>query len=756
MRKIGLLIAVLTGSFFSFAQQNIADARTFGIGSTVTITGIATNGGELGPIRYVQDATAGLACYGGPITGVSEGDSVTVTGPLIEFSGLLEISIVDNVVNHGQAIVQPTPLQIPITSAGESLESQLVQIENVTFVQSGNFSGNTTYQITDGTNQLDVRVNSGTNLVGTAIPTGPVTITGPLGQFNANYQIVPRSTNDIVAYVAPLYEINVLLDGATVLHTSDYFIGNTASLSVEIENSGTQDLIVSGASFTGPDAADFSSNIGTPTIAGGSSQTFTINYAPSNTGSHFATLEIASNDADENPYIINFEGVGTDNLATEPTANPTGLTFPTIEAYTLNGTYAAGTGANNYLVLWKTGSPITGVPQDGNTYLRGDIIGDAKVAYAGAGTTFTPRGVIANQDYHFAVYAFNGAAGFENYLTTSPATANVTSGGENIGNYYGSITAASPTLHTDLQALINPHTEVTYFLYKLTMMDQFEVRDTTGGQSYVECVYSGERYVFDDPFDWTATGYSREHTFAHSWMPTFPADQPEEPEYNDQHNLYPANLAEANSPRSNLPLGEIDGTVVDSYLEGATGYSGSQLVYEPRDSHKGNAARAIFYMVTCYGFPLTGVASADEQDQDLLKTWHFNDLPDNREIARHEFIYNQQGNRNPYIDSTDWACFVNFDDFSYDATNCNLSVEDQLQNSMVVYPVPANEKVYVQVNGTKITSYEVIDMQGRVVTSNNDANLDVVIFNTNEFSTGSYIVKVTTPLGEAQRKMIVE
>lgn len=343
MKKIGLIMAVLAGSFFSFAQQNIADARTFGIGSTVTISGVATNGGELGPIRYVQDATAGLACYGGPITGVNEGDSVTVTGPLIEFSGLLEISIVDNVVNHGQAVVQPTPLQIPITSAGESLESQLVEIENVTFVQSGSFAGNTTYQITDGTNQLDVRVNSGTNLVGTAIPTGPVTVTGPLGQFNANYQIVPRSTNDVVAYVAPLYEINVMLDGATVLHTSDYFIGSATTVTVDIENYGTQDLIVSGAVFTGPDAGDFSSNIGTPTIAGGSSQQFTINYTPSNTGSHFATLEIASNDADENPYIINFEGVGTDNLASEPTANPTGLTFPTVEAYTLNGTYALET-----------------------------------------------------------------------------------------------------------------------------------------------------------------------------------------------------------------------------------------------------------------------------------------------------------------------------------------------------------------------------------------------------------------------------
>jgi len=747
---------VLAGSFLANAQQNIADARTFGLGQTITISGVATNGSELGPIRYVQDGTAGLACYGGPITGVNEGDSITVTGPLIEFSGLLEISIVDNVTIHNQAVVYPTPLQIPITSAGESLESQLVEIQNVTFVQSGTFSGNTTYQITDGTNQLDVRVNNGTNLVGTAIPSGPITITGPLGQFNTNYQIVPRSTNDIVTFVAPLYEINVQLDGSTVLHTSDYFIGNTSSLSVEIENFGTQDLIVSNAIFTGPDAADFSSTIGTPTIAGGTSQSFTINYTPSGTGSHFATLEISSNDADENPYIINFEGVGTDNLATEPSANPTGLTFPTIEAYTLNGTYAAGSGSTNYLVLWKNGSPITGVPADGNTYLRGDFVGDARVAYVGPGTAFTPRGVRANQDYYFAVYAFNGSSGFENYLTTSPATGNVSSTGENISNYYGSITAASPTLHTDLRNLINPHTEVSYFLYKLTLMDQFEVRDTTNGQSFVECVYTGERFVFDDPFDWTATGYSREHTFAHSWMPTFPADQPEEPEYNDQHNLYPANLAQANSPRSNLPLGEIDGTVLQSYLDGAVGYQGTQIVYEPRDSHKGNAARAIFYMVTCYNFPLNGNINSDDQDQDLLKEWHFNDLPDSYEIARHEFIYNQQGNRNPYIDSTHFACFVDFSAFAYDATDCALNVEEQLQNSFVVYPIPAKEEVYVQVNGTEINGYEIIDMQGRVVASEKDTDFSLLVLSVSDFEAGSYIVRVNTPYGEAQRKMIVE
>lgn len=756
MKRAILILAVIFMSSLSMAQTDVADARTYGIGQTVTVNAVATNGAELGSIRYMQDGTAGIAGYGGPITGVSRGDSITVTGPLIEFSGLLEISTVTNVVNHGPAVIMPTPVQIPIPSAGESLESELTEIQNVTFVESGNFAGNTTYTITDGANNLDVRINTGIDLVGTAIPSGPITITGLIGQFNANYQIVPRDLNDIIAYVAPAYEINVLLDGSTVLNNADYFVGGATTINVTIENLGSTGLDLSGHIFTGADAADFSSTIGTVTIPGLSSQMFTIDYTPSGTGSHFASIEIASNDTDENPYTINFEGVGTDNLATEPSANPTGLTFPLLEAYTLGGQYGAGTGANNYIVLWKNGSAITGVPTDGNTYLRGDVVGDARVAYVGSGTSFTPRGIVANQDYYFAVYAFNGQGGYENYLTTSPATGNTTSLGEQIGSYYGAITGASPTLNLDLYNLINPHTMITYFMYKQTMMSEFEVRDTTNGQSFVECVYSGERFIFDDPFDWTATGYSREHTFAHSWMPSWPADNPEEPEYTDQHNLYPANLAGANSPRSNLPLGEIDGTVVQSFLEGATGYQGASLVYEPRDSHKGNAARAIFYMTVAYNFNLAGDIDSDKQDQDMLKSWHFADLPDNYEIARNEYIFDLQGNRNPFVDSVDFVCFIDFDGNAHLPDGCLASIEEQLQSNFVVYPVPADEMVYLQVNGTMISSYKVYDVAGRMVLHNDQSEITVVELNTADLQSGTYQVVVDTPYGQATKKMIVK
>jgi endonuclease I len=353
------------------------------------------------------------------------------------------------------------------------------------------------------------------------------------------------------------------------------------------------------------------------------------------------------------------------------------------------------------------------------------------------------------------VFAYNGPAGFENYKTTNPATGNTTTTGLNIGNYYAGINSTSSTLIADLSALINPHTQISYFNYKQTVMNQFEVCDTTNGQSFVTCVYTGENRVFNDPFDWTATGYSREHTYCHSWMPTYPCDNPEQPEYTDQHNLYPTNLANANSYRSNLPLMDITGNVLFTYLEGSVGYNGAQMCYEPRAAQKGNAARSIFYQATCYNLQNNlnwGIAA--NQDQATLKTWHFNDLPDSYEIARQEYIYSVQGNRNPYVDSVNFACHVDFDNMSYLTTSCNVGIEEQLAANFSVFPVPSNGNIYAQVNGLKITGYTITDLSGRTVLSANSLNEDVLVVNGTLLKTGKYLIEVQTSLGSTRGSFI--
>lgn len=735
--------------------QTIADARNQAIGQTVTITGVATNGPELGPIRYIQDGTAGLPAYGSNLSSIQRGDSVTATGVLFEFSGLLELSPTTSYSILGQGTL-PQPLLIPITSANESLEGQLVQIDNVTFVQSGVFAnGSSTVQITDGSNTLDVRINGSTDIDGTAVPTGPVSIVALLGQFNANHQLIPRDLNDISPYVAPSREINIKLGGNNVLNNETYVVGNTPSTVLTVENTGSEDLTISSVSFSGTNSGDFSTDLNTTVIGAFSSQNFSLNYAASTIGSVSATLTIGNDDDDENPYTINLEAVGTDNLATEPTSNPSALNFTNVKPYTLSGEYTGAVNAEQYLVLWKNGSPITESPVDATSYLRGDYIGDAKVAYVGSGTSFTPRGIIANQNYYFKVFAFNGSDDFENYKQDNPTEGQVSSLGSQIGNYYDGISSSSPSLVSDLTDLINPHNYISYFLYKTTLMSQFEVKDTLNGQSYVTCCYSGENKVFNDPFDWSDNDFSREHTYAHSWMPTFPCNDPEQEEYADQHNLYPANLPNANTPRSNLPLEDITGSTVFTYLEGSVGYNdNNQLVYEPRESHKGNAARAIMYMATCYnGINGSNWSIPSNQGPVTLRNWHFNDLPDNYEIARHEFIYNLQGNRNPFIDSVDFACFIDFQQMTYDNDLCeNIGLLEIMENNFSVFPIPAKHEIYAQINGLNISSFKLTNTAGKILMEESNLNVPVLKINSTNLSKGTYILSVSTDKGALEKR----
>ena len=78
-------------------QENILDVReNYAIGQTVTVSGVITSDENLGSVRYIQDATAGIALYPGGDWSEWDatpqiGDSLSVTGEITEYNGLLEI-----------------------------------------------------------------------------------------------------------------------------------------------------------------------------------------------------------------------------------------------------------------------------------------------------------------------------------------------------------------------------------------------------------------------------------------------------------------------------------------------------------------------------------------------------------------------------------------------------------------------------------------------------------------------------------------
>jgi trimeric autotransporter adhesin len=102
---------------------------------------------------------------------------------------------------------------------------------------------------------------------------------------------------------------NILDGGLFAMNTS--LVGTPVFRFITIRNTGTTTL--SGLSITkdGPGAGHFGFTQLTGTIAAGSIQKVLITFAPTAPGLHTATLRIASNDADENPFDIVLTGSGS-------------------------------------------------------------------------------------------------------------------------------------------------------------------------------------------------------------------------------------------------------------------------------------------------------------------------------------------------------------------------------------------------------------------------------------------------------------
>jgi phosphatidylserine/phosphatidylglycerophosphate/cardiolipin synthase-like enzyme len=249
MKKITLSITLLLAvAIQGFSQANIAAARAMPIGSTVTVRGVVTNGSELGnDIRYLQDATAGIAAYkSNAFSIISRGDSIVVTGVLKEWNFLLEI---DPVTSFEAIAPKPVPAPIVITpgALNEQYEARLVKMIDVTFASGGGIFGpNMNYNVSADGVTCQVRINTNSNLVGQIIPVSPVTIIGLCSQYSftnpaTGYQLLLRDKNDIIStstisFTTPLTVSNItttsfsLSWNTNITGTAELFYGHTPSL----------------------------------------------------------------------------------------------------------------------------------------------------------------------------------------------------------------------------------------------------------------------------------------------------------------------------------------------------------------------------------------------------------------------------------------------------------------------------------------------------------------------------------------------
>ncbi len=198
MKKF-LILVLLTVVTVTVNAQSIAAARALGAGQTVTLSGIAINGSELGVIRYLQDPDAGIAVYGASLSNVNRGDMVTVTGLLVDYNGLLEMTPVTTVTINSSGNTLPIAQLVTPSQLDETTESELVQINNVTFANGGaTFGLNTNYNFTASGQPGQIRITGSTNpLIGTVIPTGSINLVAIASEFSGTYQVLPRDLNDI-------------------------------------------------------------------------------------------------------------------------------------------------------------------------------------------------------------------------------------------------------------------------------------------------------------------------------------------------------------------------------------------------------------------------------------------------------------------------------------------------------------------------------------------------------------------------------
>lgn len=195
-------------------------------------------------------------------------------------------------------------------------------------------------------------------------------------------------------------------------------------------------------------------------------------------------------------------------------------------------------------------------------------------------------------------------------------------------------------LKNALLSLIDNHNSLGYDGARQAM---FYSIDNVNG--WVECVYTGQLVQTNGIPDVNTQHMNTEHT----WPQSLGAEGVAK---SDLYHLYPTNDT-ANSVRGNLPFG-----VVVSGQNWSVGgskrgnNSTGTLVFEPRDVHKGDVARAMFYFCVRYDNPSAPFFNNQEQ---VLRTWHLSDPVSIKETNRNNAIELLQNNRNPFVDHPEFV-----------------------------------------------------------------------------------------------------
>jgi hypothetical protein len=319
-----------------------------------------------------------------------------------------------------------------------------------------------------------------------------------------------------------------------------------------------------------------------------------------------------------------------------------------------------------------------------------------------------------------------------------------------------------------IQALRNEYKTNVVLDYSVARDTLFSRIDARGDS--LECIYTGMKKFLTPGADPTEAvfmgglpnGINTEHSWPQSKGATGLA-------FSDMHHLFPSRV-KTNADRGDFMMAEIPDNETKTWYLGTTERSSapvsmrdlySELVqgkFEPRESVKGNIARALFYFYTMYK------EQADAEDpayfnamKSALCEWHYLDPVDSLEWVRNKKIaFYQGGKENPFIldcslvsraycNNIDQACesaLVSSAESSYGTKSPEFRV----------FPNPVTDIITIEASGI-VGDYiliQILNGSGDVVISSNVRNQNDLLRFVIDFSTltgGIYCVRLMDAAG---------
>lgn len=240
------------------------------------------------------------------------------------------------------------------------------------------------------------------------------------------------------------------------------------------------------------------------------------------------------------------------------------------------------------------------------------------------------------------------------------------------------------------------------------IIDNQAVNGQGATQNTIECVYTGRQIVgYTDRTQCQNTAdpyynFNTEHTFPQSLFSSL------EPMRSDMFHLFPTDET-ANNKRSNYPFGVVTNP---TWSNGGSLFDQNTNTFEPRDSHKGEVARAMFYFVTRY----QNYNSFLDGQEQILRQWHKTFAPTPIERKRCDDIYTYQKNRNPFIDYPQFLDRINsISNFSTaPSNNTFLLPEDTINYGLIDGSIPNVYRFWIVNDGN-----QTITVSGLSLTPNN-------------------------------------